>query len=153
MKKHCILYLPLFIILASCAKNTLTGDAYPRRDVRVLQDIKFGKITDIRHVKIEGGNETGGMLGLIAGGVLGGLVGGGNTAPTVSFVGGSLLGGVIGSQVEQKMNSRNGLSITVRMFNSEDLVHVVQEVNPREEFLVGDRVRLVTTERETRISH
>jgi outer membrane lipoprotein SlyB len=54
-----------------------------------------------------------------------------------------LAGGAVGSHVGQNVTSRNGLEIEVRL-NEGGRVSVVQEVNPRESFSVGNRVRVIT---------
>jgi outer membrane lipoprotein SlyB len=50
------------------------------------------------------------------------------------------------------MGSRNGIEITVRL-DKGGSVSVVQQVNPREQFGVGDRVRVMSSGSGTRVSH
>jgi outer membrane lipoprotein SlyB len=144
--------LPVAMLFASCAQDTMTGDVYHQRDIRQAQSVNTGRITSIRPVKIEGGNTAGTLVGGIAGGLLGSNLGHGHSAHTAGAVGGALVGGAVGSQAQQAMGSRNGIEITVRQDRGGS-VSVVQEANPRETFRVGDRVRLLSSGSGTRVTH
>ncbi len=152
MKSKVITCITTALFFASCAQNTLTGDTYSRQDARRVQTVETGKIVGVRPVKIEGGNETGGLFGAIIGGFLGSLLGKGHTAHTVGAVGGAVAGGAAGSHIEQSMNSRAGVELTV-LLDRGDSVAVVQEVNLREAFYVGDRVRVISGGTDSRVSH
>ena len=152
MKTKFLVCLPVVVLFASCAQDTMTGDVYQKRDTRQAQSVDAGRITSIRPVKIEGGHTAGTLVGGLAGGLLGSNIGHGHTSHTAGAVGGALVGGAVGSQVEQSMGSRNGIEITVRL-NQGGSVAVVQEVNPREAFSVGDRVRVLSSGGSTRVSH
>jgi outer membrane lipoprotein SlyB len=58
---------------------------------------------------------------------------------------------VIGQKVEQDANNRKGLEITVRLDQGGDLRAITQEAD--EQFRAGERVRLVSNGRRTRVSH
>lgn len=152
MKTKLLLSIPVAFLVVSCAQDSMTGDTYSRSDTRQAQDVKTGKVTSIRPVKIEGGNKTGALLGAVGGGFLGSNIGGGRAANTAGAVGGALVGSAVGSHAEQAMNSRQGIDITVRIDGGGSL-SVVQEVNPREEFYVGDRVKVLTSGSGTRVTH
>jgi outer membrane lipoprotein SlyB len=92
-------------------------------------------------------------VGAGVGGLVGNQIGGGS-GRTAATVGGALLGGAAGSRIGQNVTSRNGLEIEVRLTEGGRRFSVVQEVNPRESFAVGDRVRLITgAGGRTRVSH
>ena len=141
--------LPLLFV--SCAQQSLTGDTYSRNEAGQAQSVQQGRITSIRYVKIEGGTTAGTILGGVAGGVLGNQIGGG-AGKTLATVGGAGLGAVAGSHAQQSMGSRQGLEIQVRIDGGGSL-SVTQEVNPRESFSVGDRVRVLGNGGRARISH
>lgn len=146
--------LPLAIVplfFASCAQDTLTGDTYSRGEAGHAQNVRSGRITSIRHVKIEGGNVAGALVGAGAGGVLGNQIGGGS-GRTAATVGGALLGGLAGSHIQQNVTSRQGIEIQVRL-DKGGSISIVQEVNPRESFEVGDRVRVMTSGGRDRVAH
>ena len=133
----------LSICLVSCAQDTLTGDTVSRGEAGRAQEVRTGTITSIRPVKIEGGSLGGTLVGAGVGGLLGNQIGSGS-GRTAATVGGALVGGAAGSHVGQNVTSRNGLEIEVRLNDGGGRVSVVQEVNPRESFSVGDRVRVIT---------
>ncbi|MEY4570080.1 MAG: hypothetical protein RLZZ398_1519 [Verrucomicrobiota bacterium] len=141
--------LPLLFV--SCAQQSLTGDTYSRDEAGQAQSVQQGRITSIRYVKIEGGTTAGTILGSVAGGVLGNQIGGG-AGKALATVGGAGLGAVAGSHAQQSMGSRQGLEIQVRIDGGGSL-SVTQEVNPRESFSVGDRVRVLGNGSRARISH
>lgn len=130
----------------------MTGDTYTRGEAGRAQSVSTGKITSIRNVKIEGNNQAGAVLGGIAGGFLGNEIGSGSAANTAGAIGGALVGSAVGSHAQQAVGSRQGIEITVKL-DSGRSVSVVQEVNPRERFDVGDRVRVLSNGGTTRVSH
>ena len=145
MKPTLFLILAVPALLVSCAQDTLTGDTYSRDQARLAETVQTGRIVAIDPVKIEGGNQTGALLGAVGGGFLGSNIGSGRAANTAGAVGGALAGGAIGSHVEQGMTSRQGIRITVRLDDSKRTVSTVQQVSTREQFQVGDRVRYITS--------
>jgi outer membrane lipoprotein SlyB len=151
MNRNLILCLPVVVLFTSCAQDSMTGDTFSRDEARQAQSVNTGRITSIRNVKIEGGNTAGTVIGGVAGGALGSNIGSGRTSNTAGAIGGALVGGALGSHAQQAMQSRNGIEITVRL-DSGGSVAVVQEVNPREQFNVGDRVRVLSTGSRTRVT-
>lgn len=152
MKKLLILTAAAPLLFASCAQNSMTGDTYTRGEAGRAQSVNSGKITSIRSVKFEGDNKAGAILGGIAGGFLGNEIGSGSTANTAGAIGGAAVGAALGSHLEQSIGSRQGIEITVKLDNGRS-VSVPQEVNPRESFNVGDRVRVLSNGGTTRVTH
>jgi outer membrane lipoprotein SlyB len=144
-----VLALPLF--LGSCAQQSLTGDSYSRSEAGTPQSVRTGKITSIRNVNLEGSSTGGTVLGAVAGGFLGRQVGSGS-GQDAATVGGAVLGGVAGSHAGKAINNRPGLEITVRMDEGGSL-SIVQQVNPRESFSVGERVRVLDNGARARVTH
>ena len=144
-----ILLLPLFF--GSCAQQSLTGDTYRRGEAGAPQSVRMGKITSIRNVTLEGSSTGGAILGAVAGGFLGNQVGGGSGRDAAT-IGGAALGGAAGSHAGRAINNRQGLEITVRLDQGGSL-SIVQELNPRESFAVGDRVRVLDNGARARVSH
>ena len=152
MKTKFLCCLPIVMLFASCAQDTMTGDVYHQGDVRQSQSVNTGKITAIRPVKIEGNNTAGAVVGGLAGGFLGSNIGKGRASNTAGAIGGAALGSVIGSHTQQSMGSRNGIEITVRL-DGGGSVAVVQQVSQNEEFYVGDRVRVLSGGSGSRVTH
>lgn len=142
----------LSFFLVSCAQDSLTGDTVSRGEAGRAQSVRTGTITSIRPVNIQGGTTGGTLVGAGVGGLLGNQIGGGS-GRTAATVGGALAGGAAGSHVGQNVTSRNGLEIEVRLDNGGGRVSVVQEVNPRESFSVGNRVRVISGGGRDRVSH
>lgn len=136
-----IAMLPFLFV--SCAQDSLTGDTVSRGEAGRAQSVRTGTVTSIRPVRIEGSSVGGTLVGAGVGGLVGNQIGGGS-GRTAATVGGALLGGAAGSHVGQNVTSRNGIEIEVRLDNGGRRIAVTQEVNPRESFSVGDRVRVIS---------
>lgn len=152
MKSKLAFALATSLLFSSCAQDSITGDTYSRGEAGRAQAVQTGRITSIRPVKIEGGSQGGALAGAIAGGVLGSNIGGGRASNTAGAIGGAMVGSAIGSQAQQAMTSRRGIEISVRL-DQGGSVAIVQEVNPREQFSVGDRVRIISSGGRSRVSY
>jgi len=149
---------PLGIVLVTAAVLGLAGCATPGRgsadyrgyQTRTEQTVRFGVVESIRPIRIDGPN-TG--VGTATGAVLGGLAGntvGGGYGSTAAAVAGAVIGGMIGSHVEADMNKAQGIEITV-LLDGGQYIAVVQEAD--ESFRIGDRVRILSGQGTTRVSH
>jgi outer membrane lipoprotein SlyB len=99
-----------------------------------------GVITSIKVVEQSG---QGGALGVVAGGIVGGLLGnqvGDGTGRDLATVAGAIGGGYAGKQIEGKVKSTKSFVVTVRM-NDGEVRTVTQQTQP--DLLAGDKVRLV----------
>ncbi|MFZ9940602.1 MAG: glycine zipper 2TM domain-containing protein, partial [Luteolibacter sp.] len=152
MKSKLLIALSATILLSSCAQDSITGYTYSRGEAGRAHAVQTGRITSIRPVKIEGGSEGGALAGAVAGGFLGSNIGGGRASNTAGAVGGALVGSAIASHAQQAMTSRRGIEISVRLDDGGS-VAIVQEVNPRENFSVGDRVRIISSGGRSRVSY
>lgn len=146
-----IAVLPLLFV--SCAQDSLTSDTVSRGEAGRAQDVRIGTITSIRPINIQGDSTGGTLIGAGVGGLAANQIGGGS-GRTAATVGGALLGGAAGSHIGQNVTSRRGLEIDVRLSDGGRRISVVQEVSPRENFSVGDRVRVITgAGGRTRVAH
>jgi outer membrane lipoprotein SlyB len=139
------------LLLASCAQQSLTGDAYSRNEIGHAQEVRRGRIISIRYINIQGGSTAGTIVGGVAGGIIGNQIGGG-TGKTLATLGGVGLGALAGSQAEKSMSSRRGLEIEVRLDGGRRIV-ITQEANPNEPFFEGDRVRVLSNGDRDRVIH
>jgi len=138
------------LLLAAC-QSTLTGDTYSRDDARRVQTVQYGSVEATRPVVIEG---TKTPVGTLAGGAVGGIAGssvGGGKGSAVAAVVGAVAGGLAGSAAEEGLTRRQGVDITVHL-DSGRVISVVQEATPQDVFRVGDRVRVLTVNGETRVA-
>ena len=136
-------------VLTGCASG-VGGDDYERRDTRRAYEVKMGVVEDVRRVSI-GGTDSG--VGTIAGGAVGGIAGssiGGGRGSAVGAVIGAVAGGIAGKAAEEAATRTTGLEIVVRL-DSGRTIAVVQE-DKGESFVRGDRVRILESGGQTRVS-
>jgi outer membrane lipoprotein SlyB len=139
----------LLLMLGGCM-STLTGDSYSRDEARRPQTVQFGMVEYVRPVVIEGTKTgIGAGTGAVVGGIGGSTVGGGRAA-AVATVLGAVAGGVAGGMVEEGATKKQGVEITVRL-DSGQIVAIVQQASATT-FNVGDRVRVLTLNGETRVA-
>jgi len=138
-------------LLAGCAQPGLGGGNYNRSQVRGEQTVRLGVVESVRDVTIDArGNGVGTLAGAAVGGIAGSTVGGGNRANNAGAIAGAVVGGIIGSAIEKNANDRKGVEVTVRLEGGK-LIAVTQEKD--EEFHVGDKVRILSGQGATRVSH
>ena len=136
-------------ILVGCASSQ-SGSSYSRTQTRGEMTVRMGVVESVRQVTIEGSNTP---VGTIAGGVVGGIAGsniGGGRGSTVGSVLGAVAGGVAGSALEERTTKKHGLEITVKLDGGQYLA-ITQEAD--EQFRPGERVRVLSGQGVTRVSH
>lgn len=145
-------YIALALIaalLAACASSN-SGDVYRREDTRKVQSVRMGVVESVRTVKLEGTNSN---IGTAAGAVVGGIAGssvGEGKGSAIGAVIGAVAGGLAGAAVEEVATRTDGVEITVKLDNG-SLIAIVQEAT--ETFTPGERVRLIESGGNTRVSH
>ena len=136
-------------VLAGCAASQ-SGSAYSRTQTRQVQEVEMGVVESVRQVQIEG---TKTPVGAVAGAAVGGIAGshvGGGSGEAVGAILGAVGGGLAGAAVEEGVTRKPGLEITVRL-DSGRIIAVTQEAD--EAFAPGERVRILTGDGVTRVSH
>lgn len=149
--KRILIPVALVALLAGCANPAPSGQVYSVYQTQNEQIVRMGTVESVRNVAIAN-QDTG--VGTVGGAALGGLagsqVGHGGGSAAVGILG-AIAGGVIGNRIENQANTRPGLEITVRLDGGE-LRAVTQLAD--EPFRPGDRVRLLTDgNRRTRVTH
>ena len=137
--------------VSGCASN-LSGETYSREDARMVQMVRLGTIVGLRPVQIEGTRTPiGSGAGAIAGGVAGGGLGGGRGSVVAAVIG-AVAGGLAGAAMEEGMTRVQGVEITVR--EDDGLMRAyVQQVSEGEIFRVGERIRILTVNGNSRVAH
>jgi outer membrane lipoprotein SlyB len=139
------------VLLGGCTSN-LTGDSYSRDEARQVQTVRMGTIESLRPVKIEGTKTPiGSGAGAIIGGVAGSGVGGGRGSAVAAVIG-AVAGGLLGAATEEGLTRTQGVEITLREDDG-SLRAYVQQVQENEIFRVGDRVRVMTVNGTSRVTH
>ena len=110
----------------------------------------MGTVEHVREITIEGTQSgIGGAAGGVVGGIGGSEVGHGKGSSAGAVVG-AVLGGVAGGAIEEATTRKKGYEITVRLDTGRTIA-IAQEAD--EEFKIGERVRIVTGDGVSRVSH
>ncbi len=134
---------------AGCAQG-LGGASYSREEARREQNVRMGVVESVRQVQIEGTRTiVGPAAGAVVGGIAGSTVGGGRGSDIAAVLG-AVAGGVAGQAIEQGTTRRAGVEVTVKL-DSGALVAIVQEAD--ETFKPGERVRILSDGRTSRVTH
>lgn len=137
--------------LVGCAHNQ-SGDVYSREDVGRPQSVRMGTVTALRAVRIEGTKSPVGTgAGAVVGGIAGSSVGGGKGSYITAILG-AVAGGLLGSMTEEGMTRSDGVEITVKEDSGQTYAYV-QALSEGEIFRVNDRVRVISVNGTTRVSH
>jgi outer membrane lipoprotein SlyB len=103
-------------------------------------------------VKIEGTKTPiGAGAGAVVGGVAGSAVGGGRGSIITAVIG-AVAGGLLGAASEEGLTRTQGVEITVREDDGTMRAYV-QAVAENEIFRVGERVRIMSVNGTSRVSH
>lgn len=137
-------------LISGCA-STSSGSVYSSGQARQEQTVRMGVVESVRQVTIEGSNSG---VGTLAGGAIGGVagsnIGGGNRGSAVGTILGAVAGGLAGKAIEEGTTKKPGLEITVKLDNGQ-LRAVTQDAD--ESFRPGERVRLLSGNGVTRVTH
>ena len=153
MRKPLLLIASLvaLALLGGCA-SSLTGDTYSRGEARAVQTVRMGTIEALRPVQIEGTKTPiGAGAGAVIGGIGGSTVGGGRGSAVMAVIG-AVAGGLLGAAAEEGLTRTQGVEVTVREDDG-SLRAYVQEVEPNQIFRVGERVRIMTVNGTSRVTH
>ncbi|GGC75936.1 membrane protein [Undibacterium terreum] len=138
--------------LSACAVNPQSSNSvYRSGQTQNEQTVRMGVVESVREVIIDGGKSgVGTVAGAAVGGIAAGSTIGGGNGSAVAGILGAVAGGLIGNKLEDNVAHRKGLEITVRLDNGE-LKAITQDAD--EPFRAGDRVRLLSSGRTTRVTH
>lgn len=137
------------LALAGCA-GSQSGSSYAPSQARGEMTVRMGVVESVRQVSIEAEKSP---VGMIAGGLVGGIAGsniGGGKGSTIGSVLGAVAGGAAGHALEQNINQKPGVEITIKLDNGQ-ITAITQEAD--EQFRPGERVRILSGRGVTRVSH
>ena len=144
------IWLLIPVALAGCASGKGSGD-YERAEARRVYEVQMGVVEHVRPVRLE---VTKSGIGTAAGAAVGGVGGseiGHGGGSMIGAVIGAVAGGLAGSAIEESTTKKPGIEITLRL-DSGRTIAVMQE-DSGEQFAVGDRVRLLESGGEARVTH
>ncbi|MEL0028350.1 MAG: hypothetical protein VW625_06775 [Perlucidibaca sp.] len=151
MSRSAIVALVMGLGLAGCASQQ-TGDVYTRDEARQPATVQSGAIVALRPVTIEGTKSpVGAAAGSIAGGVAASAIGGGRGS-AISAVIGAVAGGLLGGAAEEGLTRAQGVELIIRLDNGSERAYV-QALQENERFVVGERVRIISTGSNSRVQH
>lgn len=139
------------LAVGGCASK-LSGDTYTREEARAVQIVRMGTITALRPVHIEGTKTPIGTgAGAVVGGIGGSTIGSGRGSAVAAVIG-AMAGGLLGAATEEGMTRTQGVEITVREDDGTMRAYV-QAVAEGEIFRVGERVRILSVNGNSRVAH
>lgn len=140
------------VLLTGCA-GSKGGDVYSREEARRPVSVRMATVEAVRAVKLEG---TKSGVGVGAGAVIGGIAGTGMTTSgdhkgqIIGAVLGAVVGGIAGAMAEERGTREEAVEITVKLDDGK-MMAIIQG-GDAEPFKVGERVRVLGSGSETRVS-
>ncbi len=151
MKSASLIAISLLVALSGCAvSGNRSANVYSARQAQNEQSVRYGYVESVREVQIDKGRSG---VGTATGAALGGLAAGSaigkGTGSIAAGIAGAVVGGIIGQNIEKNAVMERGLEIIVKLDNG-DVKAITQEADVL--FRAGDRVRLLSDGRTTRVS-
>lgn len=137
-------------LIGGCATSQ-SGSSYRPAQAQHEMSVRMGVVESVRQVTLEGKKSGAGtMAGAAIGGIAGSNIGGGNRGSAVGTILGAVGGAVAGHAIEEGVNKKAGLEITVK-FDNGSMSAITQEAD--EQFRQGERVRVLSGGGVTRVTH
>ncbi|WP_158635341.1 glycine zipper 2TM domain-containing protein [Luteimonas cucumeris] len=138
------------MLVSACASSPTSSRTFSSSEAGVQQTVQWGVVEAVRPVTIQAsGTGVGTATGAVLGGIAGSTVGGGRRANTAGAVAGAVAGGAAGNAISG--SNTTGVEFTVRLEETGQTVAVVQAGSVND-YRVGDRVRVTSDGRTTRVS-
>jgi outer membrane lipoprotein SlyB len=141
--------LSAIVLVSGCAKPSASASVYNYNQTQRDQIVRNGTVINVRPITIQSEQTSG--AGAIAGGAVGGVAGsaiGGGTGRTLAVIGGAILGALAGNAIEDKIDKKDGLEISVRLDNGETRV-IAQEADLP--IMMNQRVQVISGAGPTRV--
>ena len=138
--------LATLLALGACADTGYRTEPLPPAESE-----RSGVVEEVRAVPLDSriGSTAGTVIGGTVGGTAGRTVGSGRGSQTTAVVG-AVVGSIAGNMMGDRAGSSEGVEITLRLDNGRQLI-VVQPAG--ETFKPGERVRVVSDAKGTRVTH
>lgn len=151
MKKIIISGLISVMALTGCATQIPGANQYNSATAGVIQQVTFGTVLSVRNVQLDGKQSgVGGLAGAGIGGIAGNQIGGGSGKVVMTILG--VVGGaIVGNAIEGRVAKSEGIELTIKT-DTGQTVAVAQTVNPNEAFKPKDRVKIVGSGNNFKIS-
>lgn len=138
------------LVVSGCANHSASSSVYTYGQAQNEQIVRLGTVQSVRYITIQSEQPSGfgGLSGAAIGGVAGSTIGGGR-GNVLATIGGGILGGLAGNAIENQVDKKQGLEITVTMDNGETRA-IAQEADIM--FAAGQRVRVLSGNGPTRVT-
>lgn len=138
------------VFISGCANQSASSSVYTYGQAQREQVVRLGTVQSVRYITIQPAQSSG--VGTVSGAALGGVAAstiGGGRGKTLATIGGVLLGGLAGSAVENTVQKKQGIEITVQM-DSGEVRAIAQEADMM--FTAGQRVRVLSGNGPSRVT-
>jgi len=126
-----------------CATGQYSANNYAGAQSMGAMQVQSGVVESVRNVKIKPQNTAvGETAGAGAGALVGSNAGAGPRSGLAGMLIGAVVGGIAGHVAEDRINTQDGLEITVKLDKTGDEIAVTQGADIQ--FAVGDHVRVLT---------
>lgn len=141
MKKGLTLFfIVVGCLLIGCQTGTQGGRTYSTGQAQRALNVYSGTVLKVSDVQIKSDQSPAGAIGgAVVGGIIGSTIGGGR-GTTLATTAGAVGGAAAGNAVEGAMRTKAALELEIEVDDGR-IVVIVQEKD--DEFMVGDRVRLI----------
>jgi outer membrane lipoprotein SlyB len=142
------------LALQGCVYTNSSPNVYEGAQTQREQVVRMATVESVRAVRINTNNGQTTGLGAVGGGVLGAVAGsaiGNGRGSVVTAIVGGIGGAIAGNAIESGVAVRDGFEITVRLDNGE--LRAITQQATGELFQAGDRVRLLSGDGVTRVTH
>lgn len=129
------------VLIATGCASSHKPNVYQSGQVQAPMRVRLATVIDTKIVEIEG-RQTG--VGASSGAAAGAVIGGrsGSRHGIIGGIAGAVVGGVAGTVVEKAASGKQGIEILYRLDGSDEIMALVQELDPENPIKAGDRVRI-----------
>lgn len=138
------------LVVSGCANHSASSSVYTYGQAQNEQLVRLGTVQSVRYITIQSDQSSG--FGAVSGAAIGGVAGstiGGGRGNVLATIGGGILGGLAGNAIENQVDKKQGIEITVTMDNGETRA-IAQEADIM--FTAGQRVRVLSGNGPTRVT-
>jgi len=133
-------------LASACASFDPQGTVYEADQLQRPESVATAVVERVREVQIDGSSPTSSLVGELGGGLLGAVAGsaiGGGRGSWLGGAAGGLAGGLAGHEIEEHVERRPGLEITVRLRDGR--LQAITQPASEGHFYPGQHVRLLAS--------
>lgn len=142
------------VLLTACTNTDYRPEVYQQSDLQKAHRTEYATIKTVKEIVIKQDEGVTNPLLTVAGTVAGGIAGshiGGGKGQILSAIGGGLLGGYATNEAVKATQTQKGVEFTL-IKDDGQMITFAQQGDARQ-FSVGQRVKLVTHDGKTKVTH